>query len=499
PITFPPEKFSGVLLSGMCVPDVKGSQGTFSFHTTRNLSGKENTQGVWVPIEKNGSGYHSYVPGPENSLLKKEKTELRAPFSVRVDESGDGAELQLGKEKVHLRMGEYSDWLEIKFKAGLGIEVRGIARFYLKETKPDLEIYVTPVNIDPAKPALPISHPLTYSVYLAKLQGLYATLGLAEDTWALNDGFIGDEAFLEQCYLIHQEREKMFFDALEKTSQGVCICVFDITDRVQHMFWRYMDRTHPAAQATGVTAESEDIIEELYRRMDALVGRAVEAAGEDALTLVVSDHGFQSFERGVNLNSWLHQNGYLALKAGAEKSGDWFADVDWSRTRAYALGLNGIFLNLKGRERSGTVEEGKEARQLRREFCEKLQGLVDPKTGRIAITHVEDRGAAYSGPYLENAPDVIVGFGEDCRASWDSVQGRVTGEVFEDNKKAWSGDHCVDAALVPGVLFSNWKITAENPAIMDVAPTILDIFGMPAPAHMDGKRWDMNPNSPAGS
>ena len=499
PITFPPEKFSGVLLSGMCVPDVKGSQGTFSFHTTRNLAGKENTQGVWVPIEKNGSAFHSYVPGPENSLLRKEKKELRAPFTVRLDANGDGAELILGKEKTRLRKGEYSDWLEIKFKAGLGIEVRGIARFYLKETKPDLEIYVTPVNIDPAKPALPISHPLTYSVYLAKLQGLYATLGLAEDTWALNDGFIGDAAFLEQCYLIHEEREKMFFDALEKTSQGVCICVFDITDRVQHMFWRYMDRNHPAAKATGVTAESADIIEELYQRMDTLVGRAMKAAGEEALTLVVSDHGFQSFERGVNLNSWLHQNGYLALKDGAVKSGDWFAGVDWQRTRAYALGLNGIFLNLKGRERSGIVEEGKEARQLRREFCEKLQGLADPATGGIAITHVDERSTAYSGPYTENAPDVIVGFGENCRASWDSVQGRVTAEIFEDNKKAWSGDHCVDAALVPGVLFSNWKITAENPAIMDVAPTILDIFGMPAPAHMDGKRWEINPNHSAGS
>jgi predicted AlkP superfamily phosphohydrolase/phosphomutase len=494
PITFPPEKFSGVLLSGMCVPDVKGSQGTFSFHTTRDLSAKENTQGVWVPIEKDGALFRSYIPGPENTLLRKEKKELRAPFTVRLDASGEGAEIKIGKQHIRLRKGEYSEWAEIRFKAGLGIRVRGISRFYLKETRPDLEIYCTPVNIDPAKPALPISHPLIYSVYLAKLQGLYATLGLAEDTWALNDGFISDAAFLEQCYLIHEERERMFFDALEKTSQGVCVCVFDITDRVQHMFWRYLERDHPAARATGVTAESAGIIEELYRRMDALVGRAIEAAGKDSLMLVLSDHGFQSFQRGVSVNNWLHQNGYLALKDG-QKGGDWFANVDWERTRAYALGLNGIFLNQKGRERSGIVNEGKEARDLRRELCEKLHGLEDAQSGRVAITQVHDRSVAYSGPYVENAPDVIVGFGEGYRVSWDSAQGRVTEKIFEDNTKAWSGDHCVDADLVPGVLFSNWKIAAENPAIVDVAPTILDVFGMPTPPHMDGKRWKIHPTN----
>jgi predicted AlkP superfamily phosphohydrolase/phosphomutase len=494
PITFPPEKFSGVLLSGMCVPDVKGSMGTFSFHTTGDLSGRQNTQGVGVPIEKNGAGFRSYIPGPENTLLRDKKEELRVPFTVRLDSNGAGAEIAVGKERIRLRKGEYSKWVEIEFKAGLGIRVRGICRFHLKETQPDLEIYVTPVNIDPAKPALPISYPLIYSVYLAKLQGPYATLGLAEDTWALNDGYISDAAFLEQCYLIHDERERMFFDALEKTSYGVCVCVFDITDRVQHMFWRYLVRDHPAARATGVTSESAAIIEELYRRMDALVGRAIDTVGEDSLVLVVSDHGFKSFERGMNLNSWLHQNGYLTLKNGAPP-GDWFANVDWDHTRAYALGLNGIFLNQKGRERAGIVQDGSEARELRRELCEKLRGLVDPQTGRVAITQVLDSYAAYSGPYVENAPDVIVGFGEGCRASWDSVQGRVTQTVFEDNTKAWSGDHCIDADLVPGVLFSNWKISAERPAIMDIAPTILDVFGMPAPPHMDGTRWDLHPTT----
>src|SRR3989475_4574594 len=205
PITFPPEKFSGVLLSGMCVPDVKGSQGTFSFHTTRHLGAEKPSGRVVIPIEKRGARLCSYIPGPENTLRRDSTRELRVPFTVRPDSARGQVEIEVDRKRFPLRQGEYSDWVELKFKAGLGIRIHGICRFYLKAITPDLELYVTPVNLHPMKPALPISHPFIYSVYLAKLTGLYATLGLAEDTWALNDGFLDDEAFLQQCYLIHEE------------------------------------------------------------------------------------------------------------------------------------------------------------------------------------------------------------------------------------------------------------------------------------------------------
>jgi len=167
--------------------------------------------------------------------------------------------------------------------------------------------------------------------------------------------------------------------------------------------------------------------------------------------------------------------------------------VDWSRTEAYSLGLNGIYLNLKGRESRGTVEPGREAVRLREELCRKLQGLVDPATSQIAIRRTFDGLKAFTGPYRGNAPDVVVGFGKGYRASWDGAQGRVTQTVFELNSKAWSGDHCIDPELVPGVLFSNWKISGEGHAITDVAPTMLDLFGLPIPPHMDGKPWRMSP------
>jgi predicted AlkP superfamily phosphohydrolase/phosphomutase len=486
PVTFPPEKFSGVLLSGMCVPDLKGSQGTFCFCTTRKDGEKFREGGVRVPVERNGSVLTSYIPGPEDPLAEESHKELRVNFDIRPEADNSRARIRVDSEHFTLKVGEYSDWIPVKFKAGLGFSARGICRFYLKAIAPEVEIYVTPVNIDPGRPDLPISHPVTYSIYLSKLFGPYATLGLAEDTWALNEQVLDDEAFLAQCYGNHRDRERMLFDALEKTRQGLCACVFDTTDRVQHMFWRYLEQDHPAAR--GVPRDQRtNVIEDLYRRMDALIGRVMQQIEGDTLLMVVSDHGFKSFARCVNLNAWLHQNGYLALKSGKTESGDWFEDVDWSRTRAYTMGLNGLYLNLKGREREGTIALGPESERLKEELRQRLDGLVDPASGRTGITGVFDCDAVYAGPYVDNAPDLIVGYGDGYRASWDSVMGKVTSQIFEDNLKAWSGDHCIDPRLVPGVLFSNRKIVEDKPGIVDLAPTILKLFGLAVPPHFDGK------------
>jgi len=491
PVTFPPEKFSGVLLSGMCVPDLKGSQGTFCFCTTRASSDKFREGGVRVPVERTESSYVSYIPGPENPLSGDSGNELRVKFEIRPESGKNQARFTVHSETFTLKIGEYSAWIPLKFKAGIGLNAHGIARFYLKEISPEVEVYVTPVNIDPGKPDLPISHPVTYSIYLEKMFGPYATLGLAEDTWALNEKVLDDEAFLAQCYANHEDRERMLFDALEKTRHGLCACVFDTTDRVQHMFWRYLDEDHPAAREIP-RAQRPTVIQDLYARMDELIGRVMKQIDEQTLLMIVSDHGFKSFARCVNLNAWLHQAGYLVLKQGKTESGDWFDDVEWSRTRAYTMGLNGLYLNLKGREGKGIVEQGVEGESLKEELRRKLNGLVDPESGRVGITGVFDCEEVYAGPYVENAPDLIVGYGEGYRASWDSVMGKVTSQIFEDNLKAWSGDHCVDPRLVPGVLFSNQRIVDEKPAIVDVAPTVLKLFGLALPGYLDGKPWTVD-------
>src|SRR5581483_8743433 len=267
-----------------CVPDLKGSQGTFCLCTTRASKGKFREGGVHVPVERNGTKSHSYIPGPEDPLGTH--NELRAEFTIRADVDRNSARIDLDGESVTLKVGEYSDWIPVKFKAALAFTARGICRFYLKEVSPEIEVYVTPVNIDPGHPDLPISHPVTYSMYLAKLFGPYATLGLAEDTWGLNEEVLNDEAFLEQCYSNHRDRERMFFDALEKTPEGLCACVFDTTDRVQHMFWRYLENDHPAAK--GVPADQRPaVIQDLYQRVDSLVGRVMQQIDDHTLLLVI--------------------------------------------------------------------------------------------------------------------------------------------------------------------------------------------------------------------
>jgi predicted AlkP superfamily phosphohydrolase/phosphomutase len=489
PITFPPERFEGVLLSGMCVPDLQGSQGTFSFYSSGGVGGDKPEGGARFPLERDGERLRSYIPGPENPLRRQPGTPLRLEFSIKPLAENGKVEIEVDGRRFELRKGEYSEWVELKFKAGLGIKVYGLCRFFLKALTPHVELYVSPVNIDPGRPALPISHPLIYSVYLAKLLGPYATLGLAEDTWALSEGVLDDEAFLKQCYLIHEERERMFFDALEKTPRGLCACVFDATDRIQHMFWRFLAPNHPAVKSETDRRRFGGAIEDLYRRMDDLVGRILRQLGEEGILIVVSDHGFNSFARGVNVDSWLWRNGYLSLKDGLRRSGDWFENVDWERTRAYALGLNGLYINQRGREHGGIVAPGEETRSLKLELQEKLQSLTDPGTGRAPITHVRDRDAVYKGPFRENAPDLIIGYAQGYRVGWDSAKGKVTEAVLEDNCKAWSGDHCIDPLLVPGVLFSNRKLGCDDPAIMDVAPSVLSWFGLPAPPQMDGKAW----------
>ncbi len=482
PITFPAEKFKGHLLSGMCAPDLKGSQGTFAFYSSDPAKAGKHEGGVVYPVELKGNVIETFISGPENTMLRKPE-EIRLPMRITVDRAAAGATVEVSGHKLKLKKGEFSPWIKLTFKPGLGIKIRSIARFLVSQTEPHFEMYVTPLNIDPEKPALPISHPFVYSVYLAKLLGSFITLGEASDTWALNEGALSEEAFLTLMYSNHKEWEGMLFNALDKTRKGVVVCVFETTDGISHMFWRYLDKGHPAL-VKGPSAMSAQVMEDLFVRMDEMIGRVRAKMGPKSALFIMSDHGFKPFRRGVNLNTWLQQNGYLFLKEG-ESSEEWFKGVDWGRTKAYALGLGGVYINQKGRESQGIVAPGQEAKALRLELQKKITGLTDG--GKIAINRVYDRDEIYQGPYRDNAPDLIIGYNEGFRASWDSVTGRVTADVFKDNVKCWSGDHCIDPACVPGVLFSSLKLDAPAPSIMDLAPTVLEIFGQAVPAHMDGR------------
>jgi predicted AlkP superfamily phosphohydrolase/phosphomutase len=488
PITFPPQKFkNGTLLSGMCVPDLQGTQGSFSFYSTKERPKGAHIGGQQYTIVVRNGRVESKLTGPRG----KDGQPMKAPFALEI---GDAkvthrdvkrkALLMVGKEKVELGLHEYSPWLPIDFEG-----VSGIARFYIQTwDAKDFELYVTPINIDPDKPAMPISHPFVYSIYLAKLLGPFATLGLAEDTWALNERVIDEDAFLKQAWLFFEERKSQLWDVLDKTKRGFVTVVFDTSDRISHMFYRTLDPTHPANAGKEVERYKR-VMPDMYGKMDELIGEVRAKLGDDPDTvlMVISDHGFTNFRRGVNLNTWLKENGYLFLKDDAETSGDWFAKVDWQRTKAFTLGLTGLFVNRVGRERDGIVKKGRELDALCRELKEKLEALRDPATGEPVIREVFLTRDVHDGPYADAAPELLIGYHKGFRHSWDCATGSVTKAVFTDNTKSWSGDHCVDPRLVPGVFWCNRKIAVEDPALMDIAPTVLDLFDVPIPGYMQGK------------
>jgi len=485
PITFPVEEFNGVLLAGMCVPDLKGSQGSFTFYTTDPSDKREASAGSKFLVAREGDVIRTHLYGPDNPL-RRTKEPLSVPLTIHVREAAGKVVIEVSGERVEIAQQSYSPWVPVVFRAGFGFKARGICRFYVAGVRPHLQIYVTPIQIDPAKPVLPVSHPLVYSVYLSKLLGRFSTLGLAEDTSAFNEGFLDEKGFLDQAWLYQEERERVFFSALDKTRRGLCACVFDVTDRIQHMFFNSLDG---AAGPGGAEASRyRGVIEELYVRMDALIGRTLEKLGPDDVLFIMSDHGFSAFRRGVNLNTWLHCHGYLVLKDGKTTGAEWLQDVDWEKTRAYSLGLAGIFINRKGREARGIVDQDGSLRALKGELVRELSGLRDPATSELAITRVLDTERSFPGPYAEEGPDLLVCYNRGFRSSWECATGRVTETVFEDNEKPWSGDHCMDPQLVPGVLFSNRRLKAEKPDIKDIAPTVLQLFGVPVPSYMTGKR-----------
>ena len=485
PITFPPEEFHGAQLSAMCTPDLLGSQGTFFLYTTRPADTKFKEGGIRVALPAGGDRFQTSVKGPENAFLEG-KPPLEVPMTIALDRAARRARVQLDGTAVDLKEKELSDWITLSFKAAPAIKVSANCRMMITEMDEHFSLYVTPLNIDPENPAMPISHPSYYATYLAKRIGPYCTLGLAEDTWALNEGVIDDATFLKQVYDIDREREQMFFVALDRLRKGTLTCVFDGVDRIQHMFWRYFEKGHPAARSAS-GSEHADAIEKVYRHSDELVGKVMARLRRDDMLMVVSDHGFASFRRGVNLNAWLLSKGWLALKEGGDGTAEWLREVDWSRTKAYALGLTGMFLNIEGREGKGIVKPGEDAARVKAEIMAALKGLRDTGTGETAVNEAFDTAKLYSGPYLPNAPDLIIGFNAGYRTSWDGATGVVSGPVFEDNTKAWSGDHCIDPRLVPGVLFASRKIDRKDPALVDIAPTVLRLFGIDPPAHMDGK------------
>lgn len=475
PCCYPPDNIKGRMLAGMGVPDLRGGLGTSTFYTSNGDVAAQESENV-LRVSVDGSGViRTHLIGPRNP---KTRSDFQFDITIHVEPSAKKIVIRSeGQPKtLEVKEGQWSDWLKVKFKTGLLQSVRGQARFHLVQMEPVFELYASPINFDADAPLFPISSPPEYAGELAQEVGTFYTTGMVEDHTGFNNGRLDESAYLEQCQGVLRERERMMLHELDRMEEGLFFCLFDTPDRVQHMFWQRSD------------AEMTRIIEDQYRACDAAVGKALDYADDETLMIALSDHGMNSFERGVHLNTWLHDQGLLAYHSGIRPgadAGDFFHGVDWSRTKAYALGLGGIYLNLKGREEKGIVEAS-ETESLKSAIADGLTNLTDLALGKAAISSVATREQIYSGAYAHESPDLLVNFAEGYRVSWGTALGGAPEGYFEDNVKRWCGDHIIDPCLVPGVLFMNREFNGEKARLLDMAPTILEALGVPKGPAMEG-------------
>lgn len=422
PANYPPTPV-GLALSGMGTPDLRGTQGTFQFFTddpdevSRDVSGGEIRTVALV------NGHCDLrVEGPANSL-RKDRRPSAVNVAVDLDPDQPYARFRTGGEDAILRQGEWSDWIGAEFKLIPHMaSVRGMFRVYAKQLRPRLEIYVSPVNADPAAPALPTSYPASFARRLAEEIGPFSTLGIPEDTSALRQGVLELGEFLTQSGLVLNDERRMLDNALKHFSSGLLFFYFSSVDQNSHILWRKHD----------------DELLKVYRAVDECVGRA-RRQFPMADVMVMSDHGFTSFDRAVNLNRWLTNRGF----------GD----------KAYAVGLNALYLKEPG-AKDGLIAQ--------------LLAWRDSENGRAVVETVERMR-----PTAENAkiaPDLIVGYARGYRASWRTGLGETADAELENNNEAWIADHCVNAADVPGVLFTSWDYAAAQPTLKELGGAILRLF-----------------------
>ena len=487
PCTFPPEALNGRMLAGVGVPDMRGSQSKGTFYTQdASVCAQENEQLVRLPA---GTEFKTNVIGPRNTRQSPPWDAL-CEIHMRVEKSARKLLIETGGAPARIEVAEksWSEWVRFRFKLSLLQSVSGIARFYVRQLEPHVEFYLSAVNFDPAAPLFPVSSPAAYAKDLSESIGLFSTLGMAEDHNGLNNGRLDEAAYLEHCNLVLGERERMARFELDRFNQGFFFMLYDTPDRVQHMMWRFRDRGHPGFQRDSSPRFATQI-ESHYQRCDALLAPALEKVDENTLVIVLSDHGFNSFRRAFDTNTWLWQNGLLALKDGrrpSEEMGEGFPAVDWSKTSAYAVGLGGIYLNLKGREGAGIIEEGAEADRVRRAIQQGLAEFPDAASQKPAVRSVSGREELYSGAFAHNAPDLLVNFHPGFRVSWESAVGGFARELISDNTRRWSGDHIIDPEAVPGILFMSRAARRNQARIIDLAPTILNYLGVAAPDSMEG-------------
>ncbi len=467
PTNYPPVGV-GEALSGMGTPDLQGTFGTFTYYTeSESESDRDVPGGRIVHVADSDDRVVLPIQGPANTLRRDHRTPV-LDLTVDIDPDQPVARFHIADERFILRQGEWSPWIRIRFAMIPYLaHVSAMFRMYVAELHPAIRIYRSALNVDPANPALPISTPANYSRQIASRVGPFYTQGIEEDTSALRQGALNLPEYLEQVRLVSLEHAALLNDSLTHFGQGLLFFYFSEIDQNSHMLW----------------GRHEAELLNTYQTVDRDIGRVLTRA-KNTTVVVMSDHGFAPFQRSVNLNTWLWHHGFLELDGSPDANGnEMFAHVNWHETRAYAMGLNSLYINLAGREKQGIVQPGRERALVIADLIRQLRAFRDPETGRTVIADV----SAIERSNSRFAPDLIVGYAPGYRASWETALGGLPANLIEENVDAWIGDHCIAASAVPGVLLGNRKPHVQDPELKDLTVTILKEFGVPPDSSMTGR------------
>jgi predicted AlkP superfamily phosphohydrolase/phosphomutase len=470
PVNYPTVKGVGRELSGLGTPDLNGTFGTFTYYTDDPLEqARDVSGGRIVPVAAANHRVILPIEGPPNTL-RRDRRPVRLEVAADIDPGAGVMRIQAGGQQLLLKQGEWSPWIRVRFPLIPHLaSVAGMFRLYAQELAPGIRIYRSPLNADPADSALPISTPQGFSGELAGRIGPFYTQGIEEDTSALRQGALSLAEYLEQSRIAMREHEASLLDCLSRFEDGLLFFYFSEIDQNSHVLWG----RHPME------------LLETYQAVDRAIGRVL-AEAHDQTVIVMSDHGFAAFDRAVNLNTWLRNEGFLTFDdPKISAGGEMFAHVDWKRTRAYAIGLNALYLNQAGREKNGIVLPNERAAALA-DLIRRLREFRDADTGRLVVADVATVGPS-AGGVSRYAPDLIVGYAPGYRASWETALGAAPAGVVRINDDAWIADHCIAAGAVPGVLLGNRRPKVADPRLKDLTVTILREFGVGPGEGMTGR------------
>jgi predicted AlkP superfamily phosphohydrolase/phosphomutase len=507
PGNYPVPESRAKVLAGMGTVDMRGGYGTYTLVTDRPVASddpKGDVQLVTVQdfdLDGTPDTLEATLKGPPD-LFRRRPGQIPGPgdylttrLTVHLDPEFDTAVVRAGSETVLLREGEWSDWIELRFDAlpwGL-MPLHGAVRVFAMSLRPEFKLYASAVNLSAASPPQTFTSPDDWVEQLYTALGQFYTVGMPEETSALRDGVFSDDDYVRQVALVQEDSRAMLELALDRFDPGDATFVYlsDI-DLQCHMLWRHADPKYPGlghpARDPEIAAHHAHHIERFYQDVDETLGRVRERLPEGTRLLVMSDHGFQPYTRRFHLNAWLREKGYLVLNDGKRTGRVGLTDVDWSRSRAYGLGFNGLYLNLAGRESQGSVRP-EDAAAVLQEIAAALEAERDPESGARVVLRAYPAAEAFSGERLAEAPDLVVGYDQPYAGSDPSTLGEIGEVVLDDNTSRWSGNHLIDPSLVPGVLLVNAPIAAGEHDLTDVTVSILDHYGLPPAPGMVGQSF----------